>query len=113
MNIIKTSKELNVRERYAMTMSPAMQKMRNCVDQRLDVAAWCLYTDTDSDGKEQTILSILTPEGEVFATNSPTFQRDFENIVEIFADADEDFDAINIISGTSKAGREFITCTLA
>lgn len=113
MNILKTSKELTVRERYKLTMDPGVKKMKNAIGSRVDVAAYCIYADEDKDGKPQEILSIMTPEGEVFATNSPTFKRDFEKMVDVFTDGGETLDAIKVISGESKNGREFITCTLA
>jgi hypothetical protein len=60
--------------------------------------------------RTKTILSIVTPENEVFATNSPTFKEDFLKMQEMFADCGEEVHSVKVISGTSKAGREFITC---
>jgi hypothetical protein len=113
MQIIKTSKELSAQERYFLTMSPAVQKMKDTVSQEIEVAAWCLYQDTNSKGEEHNILSIQTPENEVYATNSPTFIEDFLKMQTLFAEAGEEVRAIKVISGTSKAGREFITCVFA
>lgn len=113
MKIINVSKELNVKERYKLTMDPAVQKMKSAVGSRIDIAAYALYEDEDKDGNPQEILSILTPEGETFATNSPTFKRDFFKMVDVFGEAGETLEAVAVISGNSKNGREFITCTLA
>ena len=55
------------------------------------------------------MLSIMDKDGGVCATNSETFKRDFMNIEELM---DGEAYTIEIISGQSKAGREFITCTL-
>ena len=55
------------------------------------------------------MLSIMDKDGGVCATNSDTFKRDFMNIANLM---DGDDYTIEIISGQSKAGREFITCTL-
>lgn len=113
MKIIMTSHELSATERYHLTMSPAVSKMKNSVGETIPVKSWALYNDTNRDGKEQEILSVLTNNGEIYATNSPTFIDDFLKMWNLFKDAGETVTAVNVISGTSKAGREFITCTFA
>lgn len=113
MRIIESSVELTAAQRYHLTKSPAVQKMKNCVGKTLNMEQWCMYIDSDKEGKEQRILSILTTDGEVYATNSPTFIDSFEEMQEIFTDAGEQVHAVNVISGTSKAGREYITCVYA
>lgn len=114
MNIIKKSAEkMTTRELYMLTMAPNMNKMRDAIDTELEIKAWCLYEDVDKKtGEVIEILSIMTTEDEVYATNSPTFRRDFSNIVSLFESVGEKFEAIKVIGGTSKTGREFITCTL-
>lgn len=109
MNIVKTNKELDKKDIYKMTLSPSIKRMRDCVGSVIPVINYCIYTDKKSDGDEMTILSIMDEDGVCFATNSPTFHRDFERIVDIMGD--ESFE-IEVISGTSKNGRDFITCAL-
>ncbi len=110
MTITKTSKELTKKEIYKLTLDPAMKKMKDFVGSSIDVYAYCLYTDFNSkDDKEVEVLSVMDKDGSVFATNSPTFKKDFMNIAEIM---ENDEYSIEVISGTSNAGREFITCTL-
>lgn len=110
MTITKTSKELTKKEIYKLTLDPAMKKMKDFVGSSIDVYAFCLYTDFNTkDDKEVEVLSVMDKDGSVFATNSPTFKKDFMNIAEIMED---DEYSIEVISGTSNAGREFITCTL-
>jgi len=113
MKIVKTSKELSTQERYFLTMAPGVQKMKDAVTQTIEVAAFCLYEDVNSKDEQQTILSISTPENEVFATNSPTFIEDFFKMQDLFNECGETVKAVKVISGTSKAGREFITCVYA
>lgn len=110
MKIIETSKDLTAKDKYFLTMSPSVQKMKDQISQRIEVSKWCVYEDLNSKGEEQTILSIATPENEIFATNSKTFMDDFRRMVDVFAEDDIEVTAIQVISGTSKAGREFITC---
>ena len=109
-NIIEKSRELSNQELYLLTMNPKADSVKNHVGERFDVAAWLLFEDVDKKtGQVHSVLSILTPENEVFSTISPTFQADFMAMAELFHN---DF-AFEIISGTSKAGREFVTCALA
>ena len=107
--IIKSNKELTKRESYKMTLDPAIKKMKDFIGVQINVAAYCLYQDVNKEGKEFEVLSIMDKDGGVCATNSETFKRDFMNIAELMDD--EEY-TIEIISGQSKAGREFITCTL-
>lgn len=107
--IIKSNKELTKRESYKLTLDPAIKKMKDSIGVQIDVAAYCLYKDVNKDGKEVEVLSIMDKDGDVCATNSDTFKRDFMNIANLM---DGEEYAIEIIRGQSKAGREFITCTL-
>ena len=106
-NIIEKSRELTNQELYLLTMSPKSDSVKNHVGEHIDVSAWLLFEDTDrKTGEVHRVLSILTPENEVLSTISPTFQKDFMDMAELF---NNNF-AFEIISGKSKAGREFITC---
>lgn len=110
MTITKISKELNKRELYQMTMGAGNKKMKDFVGANIDVYAYCVYTDFNSkDNKEVEILSVMDEDGTVYATNSTTFKRDFLSIAALMEG--EEF-SVGVTSGTSKAGREFITCTL-
>lgn len=110
MTITKISKELNKKELYKMTMDAGIKKMKDYVGSIIDVYAYCIYTDFNSkDNKEVEVLSVMDTDGSVFATNSATFKKDFLNIATLMEG--EEF-SVGVTSGTSKAGREFITCTL-
>ena len=109
-NIIEKSRDLTNQELYLMTMNPKADSVKNHVGERIDVAAWLMLEDADKkSGEIHKELSVLTPENDVLCTISPTFQSDFMDMAELFHN---DF-AFDIISGKSKAGREFITCALA
>ena len=109
MELIKAfPEELDQRTIYKMMNSPDVNKMSDAEGSVLEVAAWIAYNDTDSrTGEIREILTILTTDGEMFATVSGVFQREFKDITEFFGD---DVGAIKVISGKSKAGRNFITC---
>lgn len=112
MHIIKTfPHELSNKKLYQLTMSPKTRNMKSAKGSVLAIEAFCKYEDTDNNGEIRTVLSVLTPDGEIFATNSPTFHEDFDRMAELFGDSG--VTAIEVIGGTSKAGREFITCAYA
>lgn len=118
MRIITTSKELTAPEIYFLTMSPAAKKMKDKKDDEIEVSAFCLYEDAvkkegETTGENQQILSILTNDGEIYATNSPTFIDDFMKMWELFESMNHPIIAIRVIGGKSKKDREFITCTFS
>lgn len=109
-NVIEKSRELTNQELYLLTMSPKGESVKNHVGSRIEVSAWVIFEDVDKKtGEVHKVLSVLTPDNEVFSTISPTFQADFLDMAELFHN---DF-AFEVISGKSKAGREFVTCALA
>lgn len=111
MKIITSWPEnLTKAQMYKLTMSPETGKMKDAVGTVLEIAAWALYTDGDGD-QERDVLAILTPEGETYGTNSSTFQGDFADMADLFGAGG--VDKIRVISGTSKAGRQYITCAYA
>ena len=100
------------KQRYDLTMNPKNQKMSLCEGQRLEIAGWCHYVDADAkSGEARELFSIQTPEGEVYATNSPTAWREFERMVDVFGP--DGVSAVEVTSGTSKNGRKFITLVYA
>lgn len=108
MEIIKASTENKV-ALYKMTQDAGIKKMSEYEGKEIAVKEYALYKDTDKDGQERTVLSIMDNEGVCYATNSATFQKDFDAMATIFG---EDLISINIVGGTSKANRHFITCSL-
>ena len=109
-NVKNKSRELNNQELYLLTMSPKADSVKNHVGERIEVSAWVVYEDVDKkSGEVHDVLSVLTPDNEVFSSISPTFQSDFLDMAELF---NNEF-AFEVISGKSKAGREFVTCVLA
>ena len=102
--------ELDQRTIYKMMKSPDVKKMSDAEGSVLEVAAWITYTDADSrTGEVREILTIQTTDGEMFGTVSGVFQREFKDITKFFGD---DVGTIKVISGKSKAGRSFITCSV-
>lgn len=102
--------DMDARTQYKLMKSPLVKKMSDAVDSVLEVKSWLAYVDTDSKtGEQREILTLETIDGEMFGTVSATFRREFADIVSFFG---EDVGAIKVIGGKSKAGRDFITCTV-
>lgn len=103
--------------KYDLAMSPKAQKLSDCKGQRIELAAYCTYMDEKTDkqgnatGEVQEILSVMTTEGEIYSTNSATCIRELHKMIELFGM--DEITAVEIIPGTSKAGREFITLAYA
>ena len=112
MKILKTSGELTTTEKYYLTMSPEVKKLSDMVGAVLSVEKWAFYSDVNAKDEEVEILSFMTDEGEVYATNSATFATEFFRMIDLFADNGEEVTAIKVVGGVSKNGRDFITCGL-
>ena len=108
MEFIVTNKELTKEEKYFLTKAQDVQKMTEAVDQTLDLVAWAIYTDVDKDGKEVELFSMLTEDGDKFATNSSTFIGAFREILDIFEP--EEVKRLKVLNGVSKNNRTFVTC---
>ena len=109
MEIIRKSNNLSAKELYDLTINPNAKRMREAIGGNLEVRAYAIYTDTQQD-KEVTVTSILTPDGEIFSTNSPTFGREFEKMLTMFEEMGETVHTIAVTQGRSRAGRDFTTC---
>ena len=112
MNIIKQNRELTAAEIYKMTKSASINKVSENTGETFEIDAYIIYEDEKEDNITE-ILSILTTDGEVYATNSPTFQREFNDLVSIFELTKEALPPIKIVEGISKSGRTFYRCDLA
>lgn len=113
MNII--NKSANVASAFALyklVQSPERKKLTDIKGQTIELDKWVLYTETDKDGKEMSLLALSTVDGTVYCTNSVTFCRSFESAVATFGQFGEEFHSIQIVTGTSKNGRDYIDCVV-
>lgn len=108
MEILISNKDLTKEEKYFLTKAQDVQKMTEAVDQTLDLKAWAIYTDHNSDGEEVELFAMLTEDGDKFATNSTTFIAAFREILDIFEP--EEVKRLKVMSGVSKNNRTYITC---
>ena len=112
MEVIKKFPEdMDARTAYKLMKSPEGKKMLEAEGSVLQVQSWILYNSPDKDtGEIKEVLAIETPDNEIFATISNTFKEEFMDMVNYFG---SDLGAIKVITGTSKAGRTYITCSIA
>ena len=104
------SKDFTEVEQYLMTLDRNIMSLKDVVDNTsIPVAGYLTFTDEKDNGDSVDILSIITPDNEVFSCQSSTFKRSFDNITNIMHD--KPF-SIFKISGTTKAGRPYIDCAL-
>ena len=112
MNIIKTNMA-NLAEDKRTLYKLAKSRGQNVKDLDANsehpVDAFLLYTDTNSKGDDQTVLTILSGDLKM-QTISKTFINSFLEIADLMG---EDSYSIKIIKDVTKAGREFVSCELA
>lgn len=104
------SRDFTEVEQYLMTIDRGIKSFKDVEDNTsIPVAGYLTFTDEKENGDNVDILSIITPDNEVFSCQSPTFKRSFDNITNIMHG--KQF-SINKVSGTSKNGRPYIDCSL-
>ena len=104
------SKDFTEVEQYLMTLDRSIKSLKLVEDNTsIPVAGYLTFTDEKDNGDSVDILSIITPDNEVFSCQSATFQRSFDNITNIMHG--KQFSIIKV-SGTTKAGRPYIDCAL-
>lgn len=110
MRIISSSRELTAIEKYCMTSDPEIVSLKDVEDgQILDIVATCVFEDEKEDGTV-IITTLMCEDGKVYSTQSVTFIREYEKILEIVGN-DQPVSVIKR-KGTSKSGRDFIYCTM-
>ena len=108
MNITKQYPEtLDKRTLYKLANSPGYS-MKDIDGSTITPEAWILYEDVNLRGETVEVLSVLA-DGEIYSTISETFKREFFKIVDFFGG---DVGSIRVITGSTKAGRSYVTCAV-
>lgn len=112
MNIIKTNianlaEDKRTLYKLAKSRGTNVKDLENGSEHPVD--AFLLYTDLNSKGDEQTVLTILSGVLKM-QTISETFINSFLEVADLMGD---DAYSIKIIKDVTKAGREFVSCELA
>ena len=106
--LIASFPQLSKRDAYKLTKGSAT-KISEIAGSVITPEQWALYEDTDiKTGETKTVLTIIADQ-EKFGTISPTFIREFMDAAEEF---DGDVGSIKVVPGTTRNGREYVTCEL-
>ena len=81
--------------------------MNEMIGQRIQVRAYALIEQTNRDGEESRVLKVITTDGEICGTGSPSFISGFERYLECMES--DQVDEFEISSARSKAGRQYLT----
>lgn len=109
---IKTvSREFTEVEQYLMTIAPSIHSVKNIEDgTHITVDGVLEFTDIkENTGESVDIMSIITPDKQVYSCQSATFKRSIRDISNIMTG--KQFTVIKT-SGVTKSGRDFINCVL-
>lgn len=110
ITIKETSRDFTEVEQYLMTIAPSIVSMKEVEDgTKINVDGFLTFEDVkEKTGEVVEVLSIITPEKEVYSCQSATFKRSVKDIAKIMKGA---FTIIKQ-SGKTKAGRDYINCIL-
>lgn len=115
MKILRKSGNLDGASVYRMTKDAGVCKMQDAAGMVLRIKEFVFFEDVKKDKKGEevtsTICSIMAEDGTCYATNSPTFVRDFLDMLEMFEEFGEQVHSILVLQKVSKAGRTFITAS--
>lgn len=110
MKILNCTPNLTMKDSYNLTRNPDCENMRDHVGETIAVDKYMVREENRGDtGELVTIVSIQSGE-KILATNSMVFCREFAAIVEMCANCGEAVHHVEITTGKSKKGREYITC---
>lgn len=101
---VKDAKDL-----YKLTTSPDIHKLTEKSGEQLSIKCCVRYSDIIA-GEIREAVAIMDKDGVVYSSASPTFIRDFDRMIAIFSEFDEVVHTIEVVSGTSRNGRNYLTC---
>lgn len=111
INIKETSREFNEVEEYLMTIAPSIVSAKDIEDgTKIAVDGILTFEDVkENTGEVVEVMSIITPDKQVYSCQSATFKRSVTDISRIMKG--KPFTVVKT-SGKTKAGRDFINCIL-
>lgn len=110
MNIIKSTANLTMKDKYDLTRNPETERMSNHKDEVLEINQFMIREEENQKtGEMVTIVSIKSGEN-IYATNSAVFVREFTALVGMAEEANETIHHIKVVGGHSKNNRDFISC---
>lgn len=105
-----TGEALTKVQKYFMTQGKETVSIKDMDDgEVITPVGYVEFIDIKDDGTESEVFAIINEENKVYATVSKTFANSFKSIADIM---DGDKFMIKKISGTTKAGRDYVDCEL-
>ena len=113
MEIIRKTNNITAADLFGMTKGPDVRKMQDAKGETLDLLAYVIYKDEKEGQDPVTVLAVKTVDGVMYATNSKTFIRNFDDILAMYEECGEEAPTrFKVGSARSNAGREYLTCTV-
>lgn len=109
MEIIEQSRQFSKPELYKLTRGTSVN-VKDAIGVEFEVSGYVKYHEINSKGDDVEVLAVLSKDGKVYSTISPTFKREFQYIVDLM---EGDPYAIRVIGGLTKNNRDFVSCELA
>ena len=100
---------MNAKTVYDMIKAPDIGKMSDLAGQTIGVTAYVLHEEADQEGEITEVLNLRDEDGQVSATNSKVFIREFKQVLEIVHDDMSQVNHIQILNGKTKSGRNYLT----
>ena len=99
-------------EQYKIRSGAGAHQMKDFVGTVLAIDKIDQYITTRTNGEEAVCTSIITKDGDVYQSLSPTIDKCCKTLFETFGD---DINTVNvrISEGTSKGGRNFLALEFA
>lgn len=108
INVTAASQEFDKVQQYRLTMGSGIKSIKDLPDETIiNVTGWLEYDVTDERGTKH-LLSLMDDENHIYATVSQTFTDEFHAMESIMGELPI---SIMKLSGTTKAGRQYVTCT--
>ena len=110
MTIIKSTANLTMKEKYDLTRNPETLRMSDHKGEILSVDQYMIREEINSATGETVRIVSIKSDGEIYATNSTVFVREFESLLEMAESANDSIHHIKVITGRSRQNREYVTC---
>lgn len=101
--------DIDERTAYQLTREPNVKKMIEAAGSILNPEAFVLYEDADAKSGEIKKVLTIKCDNEIFGTISSTFINAFMDAADYFKGTPG---PIEIVTGETKNGREYVTCKI-
>jgi cytoplasmic iron level regulating protein YaaA (DUF328/UPF0246 family) len=109
MTIQKIVGNLSGADKFKMTGGRGCEKLSEHSGEKIKVGGYILFTDTNGNGDEKTVLSFKSEEGVFYSTNSKSFVEGFMNAYDFCEDGKSKILSVTAVKARSKGGRDYLT----